>query len=101
MSAKMLAVTNNEGGGVTYDVDAAGAKLSIEFYRGDPDAREPAWHVDITFVAEEIIVGGEGANKHAAFIAAASREDVVVRGVPLPAVTWGDVDRALGEAGAF
>jgi hypothetical protein len=100
MSAKILAVTNNAGG-ATYDVDASGAKLSIEFYRGDPDAGEATWRADITFLAEEVIIGGEGANMHAAFMAAASREDVVVRGVPLPAITWADVDRALGEAGAF
>jgi hypothetical protein len=101
MSAKILAVTTGAGGDTTYDVDASGAKLSITFYRGDPDAGEPAWRADITFVAEEVIISGEGANVHSAFMAAASREDAVVRGVPLPAVTWGDVDRALGQAGAF
>jgi hypothetical protein len=101
MSANILSVTKNKDEGATYDVDASGAKLSIEFYRGDPDAGEPAWRADITFVAEEVSIGGEGPNAHAAFMAAASREDVVVRGVPLPAITWGDVDRALGEAGAF
>ena len=100
MSAKVLAVTNKDGG-VTYDLDAAGARLTIEFYRGDPDAGEAAWHADITFVAEEVIIGGEGVNVHAAFMAAASREDVAVHQVPLPAVAWSDVDRALREAGAF
>ena len=101
MSTKVVAVTKNEGGGATYDVDAAGAKLSIEFYRGDLDVGELTWRADISFVAEEVIIGGEGANMHAAFMPAASREDVVVRGVPLPAITWADVDHALGEAGAF
>jgi hypothetical protein len=101
MSAKVLAVTNNVNGGATYDLDAAGARLAIEFYRGDPDAGEPAWRADITFVAEEVIIGGEGVNVHAAFMAAASREDVAVHQVPLPVVAWSDVDRALRDAGAF
>ena len=101
MTAKVLTVTNNEDGGVTYDVDAAGARLAIEFHRGDLDAGEAAWHADITFVAEEVIIGGEGVNVHAAFMAAASREDVAVHQVPLPAIAWSDVDRALHEAGAF
>ena len=96
-----MAVTNNEDGGVTYDLDAAGARLAIEFYRGDLDAGEAAWRADITFVAEEFIIGGEGVNAHAAFMAAASREDVAVHQVPLPAIAWSDVDRALQEAGAF
>jgi hypothetical protein len=101
MSAKVLSVTNGVDDAVTYDIDAAGARLAIEFYRGDPDAGEPEWRVDITFVSEEVIIGGEGKNKHAAFMAAASREDVVVRHEPLPAIVWSDVDRALRELAAF
>jgi hypothetical protein len=101
MSAKVLSVTNSEAGGVTYDVDAAGARLEVEFYPADRESGELEWHVGITFVSEEVVIGGGGANRHAAFLAAASREDVVVHQSPLPAVAWSDVDHALREAGAF
>jgi hypothetical protein len=101
MSAKIVSVTKGEGGSVTYDVDAAGVRLAIEFYPGDREAGELEWHAGITFVSEEVIIGGGGANRHAAFMAAASREDVVAHQSPLPTVAWSDVDQTLREAGAF
>ncbi len=103
MSAKVLSVTNSEGGGVTYDVDAAwSAPRGRVSTLGDRDAGElPSGTAGITFVSEEVVIGGGGANKHAAFLAAASREDVVAHQSPLPAVAWSDVDHALREAGAF
>ena len=105
MSAHIVAVTKNEGNegeGATYDLEASGAKLAVRFYRGDPTLNELAWRAEITFVSAETIIAGEGVNPRAAFLAAASRQEVIVRqGIPLPAIGWFDVERALEGKDAF
>jgi hypothetical protein len=102
MSATISGTRDTAGDGVSYDVSANLVTLVIEFYRGDPEARERPWRVRVDFVREECTLSGAGRNRRAAFLAASSRQDVLVRGgIPLPAVTWSDVERALEEAGAF
>jgi hypothetical protein len=102
MSATVLGSRDTGNDGVAYDVSANLVPLAIEFYRGDPEARERPWRVRVDFVREERTLSGAGQNRRAAFLAASSRQDVLVRGgVSLPAVTWSDVERALEEAGAF
>jgi hypothetical protein len=102
MSATVLGSRDTANDGISYEVSANLVTLAIEFYRGDPEARERPWRVSVDFVREERTLSGAGPNRRSAFLAASSRQDVLVRGgIPLPAVTWSDVERALEEAGAF
>ncbi len=102
MSATVVTKTENGERGATYDVDAAGIALSVEFYLGDAAAGEAEWRADVTFVSIERNLGGEGETRRVAFLAAASRHgDAVRRNIPLPEIHWSDVLRALEDAKAF
>jgi hypothetical protein len=102
MSARVLGSRAGDDDGVTYDVNAALVTLTVEFYRGDANAHEKPWRALVQFVREEHTLSGAGPNRRSAFLAASSRQDVAVRGgIPLPAVTWSDVEQALEAEGAF
>jgi hypothetical protein len=101
MSATILRKTEGPDGRVTYDVDVGGPKLTIELYPGDGSAGERPWRADVTFVSSELTLADGGRDKHAALLAAISREEAALTQNPLPSVHWADVIRALEQAGAF
>ncbi len=102
VSAHLVAAAKNQGGGATYDLEASGAKITVKFYPGDPALNELAWRAEVTFLSADTIIAGEGVNPRAAFLAAVSRQEVIVRqGVPLPAIGWYDVEQALEGKDAF
>lgn len=102
MNAKIVKDEHGDDGRSTYEIEATGVALAIEFYPGDPEAGERPWHADIRFVVAGEELDGEDVNPRAAFLAAASRHETMVRGGrPMPAVAWSEIEQALEAAGAF
>jgi hypothetical protein len=90
-------------GHVLYDVHVDGHGFSVTFYPGVESASDDTWRADIDFSrVVSRTVGGRGATKRAAFLAAHARHaDAIRRSVPLPAIDWPPVERALAAKGAF
>jgi hypothetical protein len=85
-------------GAGTFDIDADGVALTIEFARGKTG--DLAWTVEI-HVNGDRVSGGEGPDRLSAF-RARRKPGAPDGGTSLPKVTdWQAVERVLSRAGAF